>query len=82
MGFLLYYRKREGKRWLLEIGAGLLAGGAIGNAIDRILFNQVTDFITIGTNNGILNIADYTLNIGLVFLIVDTVNTELIQKKE
>jgi len=81
VGFLLYYRKREGKRWLLEIGAGLLAGGAIGNAIDRILFNQVTDFITIGTNNGILNIADYALNIGLVLLIVDTVNTELIQKR-
>ena len=65
--FLIYYRKKENKRMLLEIGAGFLAGGAIGNAIDRVLFNQVTDFITFGTNNGILNIADYALNIGIGF---------------
>lgn len=80
--FLIYYRKREGKRCLLELGAGFLAGGAIGNAIDRVLYNQVTDFITFGTNNGILNLADYALNIGLVLLIVDTINTELIQKRK
>ncbi len=82
VAFLIYYRKKEGKRVLLDVGAGFLAGGAIGNAIDRVLFNQVTDFITFGYSNGILNLADYSLNIGMVLLIADTVNTELIQKKK
>lgn len=82
VAFLIYYRKKEGKRKLLDIGAGFLAGGAIGNAIDRVLFNQVTDFITFGFSNGILNVADYALNIGLVLLIGDTVNTELWQNKK
>lgn len=82
VAFIIYYRKKEGKRLLLDVGAGFLAGGAIGNAIDRVLFNQVTDFITYGTSNGILNLADYALNIGMVVLIVDTVYAELIQKKK
>lgn len=80
--FLIYYRKWESKRLLLEIGAGFLAGGAIGNAVDRVLFNQVTDFITFGKSNGILNLADYAINIGVILLILDTVYTEFIQKKK
>lgn len=80
--FLIIYRKRESRRTLLDIGAGFLAGGAIGNAIDRVLFNQVTDFIIVGSGNGNLNLADYALNIGLILLLVDTVYTELIQKKK
>jgi lipoprotein signal peptidase len=66
---------------LLELGAGFLAGGAIGNAIDRVLFNQVTDFIIFGTSNGILNLADYALNVGIVLLLLDTVNKELMIKR-
>ena len=66
-----YRKKMKNKRLLLEIGFGFLVGGAIGNAIDRIAFNQVTDFISFHYSHGILNLSDYAINIGIIFVLVD-----------
>lgn len=46
---------------LLETGITFYVGGAIGNSIDRVLFNQVTDFIDFSFRQGIPNLADYAL---------------------
>lgn len=71
MFLILYYRKKGFiKGRLLEAGAALFAGGAFGNAIDRILFNQVTDFIAFQYHDGILNLADYALNLAIIFIML------------
>ncbi|MBP1971341.1 signal peptidase II [Virgibacillus natechei] len=57
---------------LLVIGVALYVGGAIGNAIDRVLFNQVTDFIDFSFRQGIPNLADYALIFGVVLIFIDT----------
>ncbi|BBH20013.1 hypothetical protein Back11_13580 [Paenibacillus baekrokdamisoli] len=70
--FVLYFRRKGHlNRWLLDVGAALFAGGAIGNAIDRVLFNQVTDFIVFQSSNGIMNVADLVLNLAILLLGLD-----------
>lgn len=61
---------------LVDIGLGLFVGGALGNAIDRTLFNQVTDFIQFKFVKGIFNIADYALILGVLLILFDSIWTE------
>ncbi|WP_231514942.1 signal peptidase II [Oceanobacillus salinisoli] len=81
--FSIYMLKKgyiNGK--LLEIGIALFAGGAIGNAIDRILFNQVTDFIHFQFRQGILNLADYALSLGVIIIFIDSLIIDAIRKRK
>ena len=51
----------------------LIAGGAIGNFFDRIVYNSVPDFIDLHYkefNWFIFNIADIFISIGIIFLIM------------
>lgn len=56
----------------METGTALLVGGAVGNAIDRILFNKVTDFVAFQHGHGILNLADIAINVGVLLILADT----------
>jgi len=68
---ILYYRKKgELNGFIMNVGTGLLAGGAIGNAIDRLWRGQVTDFIVLGSNSGIMNLADIAINVGVILIII------------
>ncbi len=67
---------------LLETGIALYAGGAIGNAVDRILFNQVTDFIDFSFREGIPNLADYALIFGVVLIFIDATILEALKKRK
>lgn len=44
---------RRGERWF-TLGAGLLIGGALGNAVDRVRYGAVADFLNV-TCCGIVN---------------------------
>ncbi|WP_379150789.1 signal peptidase II [Paenibacillus sp. sgz5001063] len=68
---VFYYRhKGELRGPLLEAASGFLVGGAIGNALDRVIYHQVTDFLVFGSRGGILNLADLAINAGGL-LVVD-----------
>ena len=59
---------RSGER----LGAGLIAGGAIGNAVDRIRFGKVVDFIDVYVQTWhwpAFNIADAGITVGAVIWI-------------
>ncbi|MBP1932789.1 signal peptidase II [Ammoniphilus resinae] len=72
VAFILYYRSQlKTKGIIVDLGTALLVGGAIGNAIDRVLYNQVTDFIHFNWNHGILNLADYAINLGIILFLID-----------
>ncbi|MBM4764602.1 signal peptidase II [Bacillus sp. B15-48] len=68
IGVLYLRRTGEMSGTLIDCSFGFLVGGAIGNGIDRLLFGQVTDFIT--RSGGILNLADHAIEIGVVLLII------------
>ena len=60
------------------VGMAMVAGGAIGNAIDRLAFGFVTDFIAVG-RFPIFNIADSAVTVGVGLVLLDLIIKE---KKE
>lgn len=70
----MYLRKAAPEQRRLGAELGLLAGGAIGNLIDRALYGHVTDFILwrAGAHRWPnFNIADAALVVGIIGLMVD-----------
>jgi len=55
------------------LGAGLVVGGAIGNALDRVIYGAVADFLNMsccGLNNPyVFNVADIAIFAGAGLLI-------------
>src|SRR5277367_2317138 len=55
-------------------GLGLIIGGALGNAIDRLAHGAVVDYLDLhafGRHFFVFNIADAAINIGVALLILD-----------
>ncbi|MBM7540503.1 signal peptidase II [Amphibacillus cookii] len=77
---IVYYMQKFAKqdRWL-GIGLGLVLGGAIGNFIDRLLYQEVVDFIDVyigSYNYPIFNIADSALVVGVIVIGIATLKEE------
>lgn len=57
-----------------SLGLALLAGGAVGNLIDRVLYSgSVVDFVSVGLGGlrtGIFNVADMAITTGVVLVAV------------
>ena len=61
--------------WRTALPFALVIGGAIGNAIDRLRFGAVVDFLDfqrLGFFPWVFNIADSAITIGVVFLLLDS----------
>ena len=58
---------------LMRWGLALIIGGALGNQVDRLVAQQVLDFIRIPIWNGYLNVADIAINAGMALLIVSMI---------
>lgn len=75
--FLLRLRPDKGR---IAAELGLLAGGAIGNIVDRVLFGKVTDFVLwkVHTHEWpIFNVADAALVVGVLALLIDARGEEM-----
>jgi len=57
-----------GRHALVPIGGGLLLGGSVGNLIDRVFRDGVTDFIAIGPWPP-FNVADIGVTAGAILLV-------------
>ncbi|MGY6695418.1 MAG: signal peptidase II [Roseinatronobacter sp.] len=72
--FVWFWVQREGASRWMQIGAGLLIGGALGNVIDRLRWGAVADFINMtccGLRNPYsFNIADAAIFAGAFALIL------------
>jgi len=77
---LYYYPRVEAGDWTLRLAMGLQLGGAAGNLVDRLLMQKVTDFISIG-NFPVFNIADSSISIGVVVLLLGVWIKERAEKK-
>ena len=71
---LLVYFARNSDKPLIWLPTGLLAGGAIGNVVDRVREGSVTDFIKLPLGWPPFNLADASITLGIVilFLLVDS----------
>jgi len=60
---------RDPERRGMWVAAGLLAGGALGNLIDRLAAGEVTDYIAVGSWPP-FNLADVAITAGVVLMVL------------
>lgn len=74
--WVLTWVYRENLSTLGRISAGLLVGGALGNALDRVIYGAVADFLNMGccgiANPYSFNVADISIFAGAFGLILFT----------
>jgi signal peptidase II len=74
-GIVYWLRKLDGRRHSMQAtGLALVLAGAVGNAIDRVRFGYVVDFIGVHWNDAwfpAFNIADASITIGAGLLLLD-----------
>ncbi len=69
IAIIYYYPRVTRDDWTLRIALSMQLAGALGNLIDRIVFGQVTDFISVG-NFAVFNVADASISVGVAILIL------------
>ena len=70
---IVFYIKEAKNNLLMQIAISLLFAGALGNFIDRVLHGEVVDFVDtyiFGYNFPIFNVADSSLTIGVLLIII------------
>ena len=74
VSILLVFWMRQAQHCFSAISLGLVVGGALGNAIDRLLHEAVVDFLDFhvaGYHWPVFNIADSAITIGVIFIIAE-----------
>jgi signal peptidase II len=69
LGVIVYLFSRDPARPGMWVACGLLAGGAVGNLIDRVAAGHVTDFIELPPWPP-FNVADVCVTFGVVILVL------------
>jgi signal peptidase II len=64
-----YFPRTERNDWWLRVAMAMQFAGAAGNLVDRLAFAHVTDFISVG-NFAIFNVADASISVGVVVLLL------------
>lgn len=77
LAVLLVYFALHSTRALLWLPTGMIAGGALGNVVDRLRHGSVTDFIKLPLGWPPFNLADTSITLGvlILFLLVDHART-------
>lgn len=76
---IVYYLQKQVKYPGTGVAFGLILGGALGNFIDRLFRGEVVDFIDVKIINydfPIFNVADSSLVIGVILLMLFTLKEE------
>jgi len=72
--FIISYPKLPSHATLSRISIGLISGGALSNALDRLRLNYVVDYVHVQVApyfSNISNFADHAITIGVVLLLID-----------
>jgi len=71
----LAWQMAKSETALLAAGYGLIVGGALGNALDRLIHGAVVDFLSVhwrGWAFPVFNIADAAITLGVILVIIDS----------
>jgi signal peptidase II len=80
IAILYYYPRVPRNEWAMRLAMTLQMSGAVGNLIDRLTQGTVTDFISVG-NFAVFNVADASISVGTVILVLAVWISERKQKK-
>jgi signal peptidase II len=81
LAIIYYYPRVPRKDWALRLAMGMQLAGAVGNLSDRVVYRQVTDFISVG-NFAVFNIADASISVGVAILILAVWIQDMKKKKD
>lgn len=70
-----YVFSRNPTRWGMWVAVGLLAGGALGNLVDRVRTDVVTDYIQVGSWPA-FNLADVAVTAGVLLFALSYLREE------
>jgi signal peptidase II len=73
LSMLVYYRRIADSDMLSRVAIGLICAGALGNALDRLEYGHVVDFIHYqipGVISNVSNIADHAIVTGVILLFI------------
>ena len=71
---LLVAWMRRAERWVTAVALGAIAGGAVGNVVDRLRFGAVVDFLHLhafGHSWYVFNVADSAVVCGVAALVLE-----------
>lgn len=80
MSLIVWYHARSGRSTYLTVTLGLLLGGAIGNALDRVRLGYVVDFVDMGVGAVrwyTFNVADASISLAILLLLAAAVRPSL-----
>ncbi|MBO8159422.1 signal peptidase II [Thermosyntropha sp.] len=66
---MIYYDSKYNPPDIIKYALGLIAGGALGNLVDRIFYKSVIDFISVGWWP-VFNIADIGIVVGSIVIFI------------
>ena len=75
VAIFVLFRKSSETSWLLKAVMSFIVAGAIGNLTDRLLFNEVVDFLSFYIGHyrwPTFNLADTYISLGMAGLIIHT----------
>ncbi|NWG15071.1 MAG: signal peptidase II [Chloroflexi bacterium] len=84
LAMVCFYPRIPQNAWLMQVATGLVCGGALGNALDRLEYGHVVDFIHYqipGLISNVSNLADHAIVLGVILLFVDSWRTERAEKR-
>jgi signal peptidase II len=82
--FVISYPKLPSHALMSRVSIGLISGGALSNALDRIRFQHVIDYVHIRLTpnfSNISNVADHAITLGVIILLIDQWMAEQREKK-
>lgn len=82
---VIFYPRVPEKARVTRIALGLVCGGALGNAIDRIDHGAVIDFIHYyipGVISNVSNLADHAIVIGVILIFIESWVLDSAHKRE
>jgi signal peptidase II len=77
---LIYFPRTDKRDGWIRVAMAMQLAGAAGNLIDRLYQQHVTDFISVG-NFAIFNVADSSITVGVVVLLIGMWIKEREEKK-
>ncbi|MCU0496163.1 MAG: signal peptidase II [Anaerolineae bacterium] len=84
IGMLYFYPRLPTDAHIGRLAIGLICGGALGNAIDRLRYDHVIDFIHYqipGLLSNVSNLADHAIVLGVILMLLDTWRIERREKQ-
>jgi signal peptidase II len=79
LGMLYYYPRIPPHAHISRIATGLICGGALGNAADRLTYGHVVDFIHYQIPNlisNVSNVADHAIVLGVILIFIESWRSE------